>query len=216
MGPAVVEALVQAGLVHTPGDLYRLQAEQVAVLERMGKKSAENLISAIERSKDNDLARLLFAFGIRQVGQKAAQVLAAQFGTMEALQNATVEALTEVPDIGAVTAASISEWLHQPQSIHLIDTLRGAGVNMTHHFELAGDRFSGMTFVLTGELEHFTRKEAGERIEQQGGKVSSSVSKKTTYVVAGEAAGSKLRKAKELGVPILDETAFLELLEQQK
>ena len=214
LGPAVVEALVNAGLVKGPGDLYRLQAEDVAQLERMGRKSAENLIAAIERSKKNDLSRLLFAFGIRQVGQKAAKVLAARFGTLEALRAATVEELTAVDDIGEITARSLVDWLHSPQAEHLIAALKEAGVNMTSAVQIAGDKLAGKTFVLTGTLQQFSRAEAGERIEALGGKVSSSVSKKTSYVVAGEEAGSKLTKAQSLGIPVLSEAEFLALLEE--
>ena len=213
LGPAVVEALVNAGMVRTPADLYRLDAQAVAGLERMGKKSAENLLSAIEKSKENDLSRLLFAFGIRQVGQKAGKILAARFGSMDALLAAGEEDFTAVPDIGGITAKSLLEWLHSPQSAHLIQSLRDAGVNMESRETPAGDALAGKTFVLTGSLEQFTRDEAGAMIEAQGGKVSGSVSKKTSYVVAGEAAGSKLRKADELGIPVLSETEFLQLLQ---
>ena len=212
LGPAVVENLVGAGLVKGPGDLYHLNAEEVAQLERMGKKSAENLVAAIERSKGNDLSRLLFAFGIRQVGQKAGKVLAARFGTLDALIAASEEELTAVPDIGGITARSLLQWFQSPQSIHLIDTLREAGVNLESHEEPVGDQLAGKIFVLTGTLKRFTRDEAGAMIEAQGGKVSGSVSKKTSYVVAGEAAGSKLRKAQELGIPVLTEEEFLTML----
>ena len=213
LGPAVVENLVNAGLLKAPGDLYSLQAEDIKALERMGKKSAQNLISAIEKSKKNDLAKLLNAFGIRQVGQKAAQVLARQFGTLDALAEASEEALMSIPDIGEITAQSLISWFQNPQSQHLIETLKVAGVNMESQAEPVGDKLTGLTFVLTGELNSFTRKEAGERIQALGGKVSGSVSKKTSYVVAGEAAGSKLRKAQELDIPILDESAFVKMIE---
>ena len=213
LGPAVVEALVNAGMVRTPADLYRLDAQAVAGLERMGKKSAENLLCAIEKSKENDLSRLLFAFGIRQVGQKAGKILAARFGSMDALLAAGEEDFTAVPDIGGITAKSLLEWLHSPQSAHLIQSLRDAGVNMESRETPAGDALAGKTFVLTGSLEQFTRDEAGAMIEAQGGKVSGSVSKKTSYAVAGEAAGSKLHKAEELGIPVLSETEFLQLLQ---
>ena len=212
LGPAVVEGLVNAGLVKGPGDLYALKAEDVANLERMGKKSADNLIAAIERSKENDLSRLLFAFGIRQVGQKAGQVLARQFGSLDALMAADVETLTAVPDIGGITAQSIVDWFRSEQSRHLIETLRAAGVNFESHAAPVGDALAGKTFVLTGTLEQFTRDEAKAMIEAQGGKVSGSVSKKTGYVVAGEAAGSKLRKAQELGIPVLSERDLLTML----
>jgi len=214
LGPANVENLVNAGLLKAPGDLYSLQADDVAKLDRMGKKSAENLIAAIEKSKENDLAKLLYAFGIRQVGQKAGQVLARQFGTLDALACASIETLSAVPDIGPVTAENITAWFASPQSQHLIETLKAAGVNMESHAQPVGDKLAGLIFVLTGELSAFTRKEAGERIQALGGKVSGSVSKKTSYVIAGEAAGSKLRKAQELDVPILDEAAFIAMLEE--
>ena len=212
LGPAVVEGLVKAGLVRTPGDLYRLEAQSVAQLERMGQKSAENLIAAIEKSKSRDLSRLLFSFGIRQVGQKAAKVLAARFGTLDRLSQATVEELTAVDDIGVITARSLAEWLHSDQAEHLIASLKGAGVNTASQAQPVDDRLAGKTFVLTGTLEHFSRAEAGARIEALGGKVSSSVSRKTSYVVAGEEAGSKLDKANALGITVLSEAEFLQML----
>ena len=213
LGPAVVQLLIQAGLLKTPGDLYQLQVSDVARLDRMGKKSAQNLIYAIEKSKKNDLSKLLTALGIRQVGQRAAQVLARQFGSVDALMSAGEEELASVPDIGAVTAQNILEWFSSPQSRHLIETLKAAGVNMISHAEPVGDKLAGLTFVLTGELNRFSRKEAGEKIEALGGKVSGSVSSKTSYVIAGEAAGSKLQKAQKLSIPILNEDEFISLLE---
>ena len=212
LGIAVVENLVNAQLVKTPGDLYFLNEEDVAQLERMGKRSAKKLLAALEKSKEQDLSRLIYAFGIRQVGQKAGKILAARFQTLENLQNATLEELTAVDDIGEITARNILDWMASPQSRHLIDRLREAGVNMTAAEQGSDRRFEGMTFVLTGTLEKFTRDEASEMIEARGGKSSGSVSKKTTYVVAGEAAGSKLRKAQELGITVLSEDEFLELL----
>ena len=212
MGIAVVENLVGAGLVKTPGDLYFLREEDIAKLDRMGKKSAQNLISAIENSKSQDLSRLIYAFGIRQVGQKAGKVLAAHFKTLDALETATLEELTAIDDIGEITAHSLMEWMSSPQSRHLISRLREAGVNMTATDWGDDQRFAGMIFVLTGALERFTRDEATELIEARGGKAASSVSKKTTYVVAGESAGSKLRKAQELGIQILTEDDFSALL----
>ena len=212
LGIAVVENLVNAQLVKTPGDLYFLNEEDVAQLERMGKRSAKKLLAALEKSKEQDLSRLIYAFGIRQVGQKAGKILAARFQTLENLQNATLEELTTVDDIGEITAQNILDWMASPQSRHLIDRLREAGVNMTAAEQGSDRRFEGMTFVLTGTLEKFTRDEASEMIEARGGKSSGSVSKKTTYVVAGEAAGSKLRKAQELGIPVLTEEEFLALL----
>ena len=212
LGIAVTENLVEAGLVRTPGDLYFLREEDVAKLERMGKRSAQKLLAALEKSKEQDLSRLIYAFGIRQVGQKAGKILAARFQTIDALQDASLEDLTAVDDIGEITAQSILEWMASPQSRHLIQRLKEAGVNMTAAEQGGDQRFSGMTFVLTGSLEKFTRDEAGEMIESRGGRSSGSVSKKTTYVVAGEKAGSKLRKAQELGIPVLTEDEFLELL----
>ncbi len=214
LGDAVVEALVSAGLIRTPGDLYFLRLSDVAALERMGKKSAQNLLQAIENSKDRDLSRLLFAFGIRQVGQKAGKVLAQHFGSLEALERATLEELTAVPDVGEITAQSLLEWLGSDQSRHLIARLREAGVNTVSTLEPVGTALAGQTFVLTGELTHFTRKEATERLEALGAKVSGSVSKKTSYVVAGEAAGSKLQKANELGVSVLSEEDLVKILEE--
>ena len=214
LGPAVVEALVGAGLVKGPGDLYRLRAGDVEPLERMGKKSAENLMAAIEKSKSAGLGRLLFAFGIRQVGQKAGKVLAARFGTLDALMSATEEELTTVPDIGGITAKSLLDWFQNEQSRHLIQTLREAGVSFDSTEAPVGDKLAGKTFVLTGTLVSLDRKEASALIEAQGGKVSGSVSKKTSYVVAGEAAGSKLKKANELGIPVLTEEELMKMLSE--
>lgn len=212
VGPAVIKQLIDRGLVKTPADLYFLTAGQLADLERMGKRSAQNAVEAIAASKDRGLERLLYALGIRQVGQKAGKVLAARFGSFDALARATEEELTAIDDVGGVTAASIREWLESPQSRHLIGRLKEAGVNMEAVQQSAGEQFKGMTFVLTGALEKFTREEAAALIEARGGKASGSVSKKTTYVVAGENAGSKLRKANELGIPVLTEEEFAAML----
>ena len=213
LGIAVVETLLNNGLVKTPGDLYFLKEEDLAGLEHMGKKSAQNLLKAIEKSKSQDLARLLFSFGIRQVGQKAGKVLANRFRSLDALREASIEELTAVDDIGAITAGNIVDWFADPQSQHLIARLKEAGVNMTAAEQGNDQRFAGKTFVLTGTLEKFTRSEATEMIEARGGKASGSVSKKTSYVVAGEAAGSKLRKAQELGIPVLTEDEFLSMMD---
>lgn len=212
VGPAVLQQLIESGLVSNPADLYDLRAEQMEGLDRMGKKSAQNAVDAIARSKENDLWRLIFALGIRQVGAKAAKILATHFGSMDGLRRATAEELTEIDDVGAVTADYITHWMQSDQAADLLARLQKAGVNMECHQELVDRRFAGMTFVLTGALTRFTREEAGEMIELRGGKVSSSVSKKTTYVVAGENAGSKLKKAGELGVSVLSEEEFLALL----
>ena len=212
VGPAVMRQLIESGLVSNPADLYDLRAEQLADLERMGTKSAQNAVDAITKSKENDLWRLIFALGIRQVGAKAAKILAAHFGSMEALRRATAEELTQIDDVGAVTADYIIRWMSSDQAADLLERLKAAGVNMESRQKLVDRRFAGMTFVLTGALSHFTREEAGEMIEQRGGKASASVSKKTTYVVAGENAGSKLKKAQELNIPVLSEEEFLALL----
>lgn len=212
VGPAVLQQLIDSGLVSNPADLYDLRAEQLEGLDRMGKKSAQNAVDAIARSKENDLWRLIFALGIRQVGAKAAKILATHFGSMDGLRRATAEELTEIDDVGAVTADYITRWMQSDQAADLLARLQKAGVNMECHQELVDRRFAGMTFVLTGALTRFTREEAGEMIELRGGKVSSSVSKKTTYVVAGENAGSKLKKAGELGVSVLSEEEFLALI----
>ena len=213
LGEAIVQQLIDSGLVRSPADLYYLDPKQVVALERMGKQSTENLMNAIEASKENDLSRLLFAFGIRQVGAKAGKVLAAAFGNLDALMAADVEQLTALRDIGAITAESLTAWFQNPQSQHLIARLREAGVNFESLNQVTDRRFEGKTFVLTGALNLFTREEATEKIENFGGKAASSVSKKTTYVVAGENAGSKLRKANELSVPVLSEQEFLDMLQ---
>lgn len=212
LGPAVLQQMVSAGLVRSAGDLYYLRREDVAALERMGDKSADNLMAAVEASKGRGLSRLLCAFGIRQVGQKAAKVLARRFRTLNALQAASAEELTQVGDIGEITARSLISWLENPQSVHLISLLERAGVSMESAEAEEGGPLAGKTFVLTGALSRYTREEAQEKIESHGGKVSSSVSKKTSFVVAGENAGSKLKKAGELGVPVLAEEELEALL----
>ena len=213
LGPAVMQQLIDSGLVRTAADLYSLTPKQLEPLERMGKKSAQNAVDAIARSRDNDLWRLINALGIRQVGEKAAKTLAQRFGTMDALAAAPEEELTAVDDVGPITARYLCQWMKSPQSRDLLARLKAVGVNMTCKEKTVDSRFAGMTFVLTGTLEKFTRDEAGEMIEKRGGKASGSVSKKTTYVVAGENAGSKLQKAQELGIPVLTEDEFLALLD---
>ena len=213
LGPAVMGQLVDRGLVSTAADLYDLEAEAIAKLDRMGDKSADNAVKAIAKSKENDLWRLIFALGIRQVGEKAAKTLAQHFGTMDALCAASAEELTAINDVGPITAAYLRSWMDNPQSQDLLARLKIAGVNMECKEKVLDSRFAGMTFVLTGALERFTREEAGEMVEKRGGKAASSVSKKTTYVVAGPGAGSKLRKAQELGIPVLSEEDFLAMLQ---
>lgn len=213
LGPAVMNQLIESGLVKTAADLYVLRAEEIAQLDRMGAKSAQNAVEAIAKSRENDLWRLLFALGIRQVGEKAAKVLAARFGSFDALANASEEELTAIDDVGPITARYLREWLESPQSKDLIARLKVAGVNMESRTKPVDSRFAGQTFVLTGALTRFTRDEAAEMIEQRGGKAAGSVSKKTTCVVAGENAGSKLKKAQELQIPVLTEEEFLALLQ---
>ncbi len=213
LGISVCESLIRAGLVGSAADLYYLDGQAVAGLDRMGEKSAANLLASIERSKSAGLARLVCAFGIRQVGQKAAKVLAAHFPDLDSLMEADAEQLTKIPDIGEITASFIVEWFHIPQSQHLIGRLRDAGVDFTSHEEKKDERFAGLTFVLTGTLQRYTRDEASAIIESFGGKAASSVSKKTSYVLAGENAGSKLTRAEELGVAILSEEAFSKMIQ---
>ena len=213
LGQAVADALIRSGQLTSPAGIYYLEADEVAKLDRMGKKSAQNLINAIEKSKQAGLARLLCAFGIRQVGQKAGKVLAAHFGTLDRLMEASLEELQAVPDIGEVTAGFIRQWLDEPQARHQIELLRQAGVSFESGETRTDNRFEGLTFVLTGTLESWTRDEAAAIIESRGGKTSSSVSKKTSYVVAGENAGSKLDKAGAYGIPVLSEAEFKAMLE---
>lgn len=212
LGSAIVEALIEKGLVRTAADIYYLSLDEMKSLWQKGDTAARKLLASIEASKKQDLGRLIYALGIRQVGAKTGKVLASAYGTMDALMEADVNSLTEVPDVGAVTAQNIADWFAQPQSRHLIQRLREAGVNFESLRVLTDTRFAGMTFVLTGALEKFTRDEASEKIELMGGKVSGSVSKKTTYLVAGANAGSKERKARELNLPILSEDEFLEMI----
>ena len=214
LGSALVEQLIASDLVHTAADLYFLDRAEVEKLDRMGRQSTDNLMKAIEASKGNDLSRLINAFGIRQVGTKAAKTLARTFGTLDRLMHASEEELMAVPDIGGITAASVVRWFSDAQSRDLIARLRSAGVNFDSLEQTADERLAGKTFVLTGALSLFTREEATERIEALGGKVSGSVSKKTTFVVAGENAGSKLKKANELGIPVLSEEDFLQMLRE--
>ena len=212
LGISVCESLINNGLVSSAADLYYLEKDKVAQLERMGDKSAANLMTAIENSKSAGLARLLCAFGIRQVGQKAAKLLAAHFTDLDTLMAAKTEELTAIPDIGGITAGFITEWFSLSQFMHLIGRLRAAGVDFTSHEEKKDDRFAGQTFVLTGTLSKYTRDEASAIIESFGGKASGSVSKKTSYVLAGENAGSKLTKAESLGIRIISEDEFEEMI----
>ena len=212
LGISVCESLINSGLVRSFADLYYLEAQSVSMLDRMGEKSAQNLIAAIEKSKQAGLARLLCAFGIRQVGQKASKTLAMHFRDLDALMSASEDELKAIPDIGAITAGFITEWFSLEQSKHQIRLLREAGVSFDSRESIVDSRFAGKTFVLTGALENYTRDEASAIIERYGGKASGSVSKKTSYVLAGENAGSKLTKARELGIPVITEEEFAEMV----
>lgn len=209
LGYKIVEQLIEKGLIKNIADIYSLTLEEIASLKKNGKKFAKNLIDSIEKSKEQDLFHLITALGIRQVGTKAAKVLAKKYKTMEDLQNATFESLAETADVGEITANNIIEFFRQEQTKDTLQKLNEAGVNMkVLEEENLDNRFEGKTFVLTGTLEKYTRQEATDLIEKYGGKVSSSVSKKTSYVLAGEEAGSKLTKAQELAVTIITEDEF--------
>ena len=212
-GSAIVESLIEKNLIKSPADIYYLTMEDISSLWKSGSTAAKKLLKAVEASKQQDVSRLIFALGIRQVGSKAGKVLAGHFGSLDKLMEATIEELTEVSDIGAITAQNIADWFAQPQSQHLIERLREAGVNFESKRVITDDRFAGKIFVLTGALSKFTREEATEKIELFGGKASGSVSKKTSFVVVGENAGSKERKARELGIPILSEDDFLAMIQ---
>lgn len=208
LGVAVAQLLIDNDLIRSPGDIYSLRAEDIELLPGMGRKSAENLIKAIDGSRSNGLVKLLGSLGIPQVGGAAAKALSRRFGSMDALESAAVEDLTDTEDIGPITAQNIRAWLDSDQSKHLLGLLRSAGVDMTYTEDLSDRRFAGMTFVLTGALTKYTRDEASAIIERLGGRSASSVSKKTTYVLAGENAGSKLDKAQALGIPVITEEEF--------
>lgn len=213
LGPQVIAQLLTAGLISDVADLYTLRAEDVAALDRMGEKSAANLIAAIDTSREAGLERLLCALGIRQVGEVAAAAIARKFGTLDAVRAASFEDFAEVPDIGDVTAENLIEYFANPDNAARIDRLVAAGVRTDAVKAVTADTLAGKTFVLTGTLPHLTRQEASDKIEAAGGKVASSVSKKTSYVVAGEEAGSKLTRAQELGVPVIDEATLLSMLD---
>ncbi|MBQ8567191.1 MAG: NAD-dependent DNA ligase LigA [Clostridia bacterium] len=211
VGGKVVKALLDNSLIHDASDLYYLKKEEIAALDRMGEKSADNFITSIENSKSSGLARLIFALGIRHIGEVASAELASKFGSVEALYDATVEEITEIEDFGAVMAQSVVDFFKMESTRYIISKLQAAGVVTSEAVKETTNEFEGLTFVLTGTLENMTRDEAADMIKARGGKVSSSVSKKTDYVLAGEAAGSKLTKAQTLGVKIIDKEAFLEM-----
>lgn len=213
LGEKIIEQLMEQGMITNIADIYSLKKEDIASLKKDGQKFAENLINAIEKSKSNSLDKLITALGIEQVGAKSAKILAKKFKTMDKLSNASSEMLTFIEDIGEITANSIQEFFTQDQTKDLLKKLKSAGVNMKQvEDEESDERFLGKTFVLTGALENYTRDEASEIIEKFGGKVSGSVSKKTSYVLAGEDAGSKLTKAQNLGVTVITEQEFREMI----
>jgi DNA ligase (NAD+) len=214
LGSKLVDQLVEQGIVKDAADLYRLGAEQLAELDRMGEKSATKLAGALEKSKSTTLGRFLFALGIRDVGESTADALARHFRTLDKLRGAAVAEIEDVPDVGRITAAHVHAFLDEARNGKVIDELIKLGV---HWPEIKGTRsggreLEGKTFVLTGKLTAMSRDEAGDLVREMGGTVSGSVSKKTDYVVVGEDAGSKLKKATELGVKTLDEDEFLKIV----
>lgn len=213
LGYAIIEQLVDKGLINNIADIYTLSKEDIASLKKNGDKFAQKLVDAIAKSKENELSKLINALGIRHIGTKSAKILAKRYGNIDALMNASFDSLNETDEIGEITAESVSEFFMQDQTKDLIERLKQAGVNMIEHGqEIIDDRFAGKIFVLTGTLEKHSRDEASKIIESHAGKVSSTVSKKTDYVLAGEEAGSKLTKAEKLGVTIITEEQFEEMI----
>ena len=212
LGDAVLETLLNKGLISKIADIYNIDYDKIAQLEGMGKKSADNMRNAVEKSKQNDLSKLIFAFGIRHIGQKASKLLSDHFLTLDNIISATKEEILNIEGFGEIMADSVVEFFSLEQTKQMIEELKNFGLNMESQREIKDNRFEGMTFVLTGTLSTYGRKEAQEIIESYGGKASSSVSKKTTYVLAGEAAGSKLQKATDLGITIINEEQFAEMI----
>lgn len=212
LGIALLTALTEGGLIKTPADIFNLKGGDIAALPKMGEKSALNLLNAIEKAKSNDLSRLIFALGIRNVGQKAAALLSRRFSTMDNIINASFEEISSIDGFGDVMSLSVVEFFKFPDNLKLIEDLKSFNVNMVSAQMPQGDKLSGVTFVITGTLPTLSRNEASALIEKAGGKVSGSVSKKTSFLLLGEDGGSKLTKAKELSIPIIDETEFLKML----
>jgi DNA ligase (NAD+) len=216
LGEALVSQLLKRGLVRDPSDLYALKVEDLVELERMGSKSAANLMAQIEASKQRGLAQLIFGLGIRHVGERTAMVLANHFGTLEGLSRASLESLESVFEVGPVVAESVRQFFAQSGNQRIVEKLRLAGLSPEEkQAESAESDLEGQQVVLTGRLATLTREEAGRRIALRGGRVTSSVSRKTAFVVAGEDAGGKLAKARQLGIPVMDEIEFLGLLQGQ-
>lgn len=216
LGPAILGLLVEKGIIKTPNDIYSVTREQIAGLEGLGEKSADNLLGAVEKSKGNDLSKLIFALGIRHIGQKAGKLLASHFGSMEALMNAETAEIAAIDGFGDIMAQSVKNFFSLPETKELIASLAESGVNMKGENKRKGNIFEGKTFVLTGTLPTLKRKEAAAIIESLGGKSSSSVSKKTDFVLAGEEAGSKLKKANDLGVTVITEEEFLKMVKTEE
>ena len=212
MGEQICALLVSNSLIKTPADIYSLKAEDIEQLERMGKLSAQNLINAVNKSKENDVSKLIFALGIRHIGQKAAKLLAQRFGTLPELMKASEDDILTIDGFGDIMAKSVTDYFATPSNRELVDELMAKGLNMSYLQEVQDSRFAGKVFVLTGTLSKYTRNEASAIIESFGGKTSSSVSKKTSYVLAGEEAGSKLKKANDLGVTVINEEQFGEMI----
>ncbi len=212
LGEAILEVFSEKGMIRDVADIYSLKAEDIAGLEGLGEKSAKNILEAIEKSKKNDLSKLIFALGISHIGEKAAKLLSVHFGTLERITEAPKEEILEIEGFGSIMADAVTEYFSLPQTKNLVERLKAAGLNTKNLAEVKDERFKGMTFVLTGALSLYTRDEASAIIEQFGGKTSSSVSKKTSIVLAGEDAGSKLRKATELGIKVINEEEFAEMI----
>ena len=212
LGTAVLETLVKEGLIRNAADISLLKVEDIAKIERMGEKSGENLVNAVNQSKENDLSKLVFALGIRHIGQKAAKLLSNKFGDIDSIVNATAEEIVSIEGFGEIMAKSVVDFFSHKESTEFIERLKEYGVNTVSKREVKANIFEGKTFVLTGTLPSLTRNEASEIIEQYGGKTSSSVSKKTDYVLAGEDAGSKLKKANDLGVTVITEEDFRNMI----
>ena len=212
LGPALLEQLVKNNLILSPADLYKLLAEDLLKVERMGEKSVSNVLNAIEKSKQNELSRLIFALGIRHVGKNAAKLLTQKFSDIEEIFLATVDEVSEIDGFGEIMAQSVVQYFSLDDTRNLINEFKGLGIQLSNKSTKVSDAFAGKTFVITGTLPSYSRSDAAAIIESMGGKVSGSVSKKTSYVLAGENPGSKFTKAQDLGVSIINEEEFLEMV----